>query len=76
LALDRPLSLQLESKFDEELGCGRKVVNHDADVLHPLDRHVLDGNESRLATTPGAGKDALQQKSRPRAPLRAHRYWP
>jgi hypothetical protein len=47
-ALDRPLSLQLESKFDEELGCGREVVNHDADVLHPFDRHVLYGNESRF----------------------------
>ncbi len=47
-ALDRPLSLQLESKFDEEPGCGREVVNHDADVLHPLDRHVLYGNDSRF----------------------------
>jgi hypothetical protein len=43
-----PFSPQLESKFDEELGCGREVVNHDADVLHPLDRHVLYGNESRF----------------------------
>jgi hypothetical protein len=47
-ALDRPLALQLESEFDEELGCGREVVNHDADVLHPLDRHLLDGKESRF----------------------------
>lgn len=44
--LDRPVSLQLESKFDEEPGCSREVVHHDADVLHPLDRHVLYGNES------------------------------
>jgi hypothetical protein len=29
-ALDRPLSLQLESKFDEELGCGSEVVNMSA----------------------------------------------
>jgi hypothetical protein len=41
-ALDRPLALQLESEFDEELSCGREVVNHDADVLHPLESHVLD----------------------------------
>ena len=47
-ALDRHLALQLESEFDEELGCGREVVNHDADVLHPLDRHVLDGKDSRF----------------------------
>ena len=44
-ALDRPLAQQLESELDEELGCGREVVDHDADVLHPLERHVLDGNE-------------------------------
>ena len=25
--LDRPLSLQLESKFDEEPGCGREVAS-------------------------------------------------
>ena len=48
-ALDRPLALQLESELDEELGCGREVVNHDADVVHPLDRHVLDGKEFRKA---------------------------
>jgi hypothetical protein len=37
---------QLESELDEELGCGREVVNYNADVVHPLDRHVLDGKES------------------------------
>jgi hypothetical protein len=35
-ALDRPLALQLESEFDEELGRGREVVNDDPDVLQPL----------------------------------------
>jgi hypothetical protein len=35
--------LHLESELDEELSRGCEVVNHDADVLHPLDRHVLDG---------------------------------
>ena len=39
------LALQLESELDEELRRGREVVDHDADVLHPLDRHVLDGKE-------------------------------
>jgi hypothetical protein len=47
-ALDRPLALQLESELDEELGCGREVINHDADVVHALDRHVLDARESRF----------------------------
>ncbi len=55
-ALDRPLTLQLESEFDEELDCGREVVNHDADVVHPSDRHVLDGTESRLEPRRRAGK--------------------
>jgi hypothetical protein len=46
-ALDLPLALQLESEFDENLGCGREVVNHDADVVHPLDRHVRAGMSLR-----------------------------
>jgi hypothetical protein len=33
--------MQLESELGEEFDCGREVVNHDADVLHPLDRHVF-----------------------------------
>ncbi len=32
------------AEFDEELGCGREVVDHDADVLHAFDRHALDVN--------------------------------
>ena len=36
---------QLESELDEELSRGSEVVDHDADVVHPLDRHVLDGKE-------------------------------
>src|SRR5207245_2606990 len=60
-AFDRPLALQLESEFDEELGCGREVVNHDADVLHPLDRHVLDGKESRFEP-----RRQAPEKTRPR----------
>jgi hypothetical protein len=47
-ALDRPLALQLESELDEELGRGREVVNDDAHVLSPLDRHVLDGRDATL----------------------------
>ena len=43
-ALDRPLALQLESELDEERRRGREVVDHDAHVLHALDRHALDGS--------------------------------
>jgi hypothetical protein len=39
-----PSPLQHESELDEELSrC--EVVNHDADVVQPLDGHVLDGKE-------------------------------
>lgn len=44
----QPLSLRLESKFDKEIGCGHEVVNHDADVLHPPDRHVFLADEARF----------------------------
>jgi len=37
------LALQLESELGEELGCGREVVDNDADVVHPLESHVFDG---------------------------------
>jgi hypothetical protein len=37
---DGPLALKRESELDEELSRGCEVVNHDADVLHPLDSHV------------------------------------
>lgn len=47
-ALDRPLALQLESELDEKLSRGREVVNDDAHVVHPVDRHVLDGKDATL----------------------------
>jgi len=52
-ALDRPLALQLESEFDEERRRGREVVDHDAHVVHALDRHVLDGSDT---TAPAAAR--------------------
>ena len=48
---DGRLALQHESELDEELGRRREVVNHDADVVHPLDRHAFDGNQ------PDSGRD-------------------
>jgi hypothetical protein len=39
IALDLPLALPLESELDEERRRGRQVVDHDAHVLHALDRH-------------------------------------
>jgi hypothetical protein len=40
--LDHRLALQLESEFDEERRRGVEVVDHDAHVVHALDRHALD----------------------------------
>jgi len=37
---DGPLALKHESELDEELSRGCEVVNHDADVFHPLDSYV------------------------------------
>ena len=82
-ALDRRLTLQLESEFDEELGCGREVVNHDADVVHPFDRHVLNGKEPRFEPRRQAPESPdpvfISTTARPTSPrpaLRADRYSP
>ncbi len=40
-ALDRPLALQLEPELDEERRRAREVVDHDAHVVHALDRHAF-----------------------------------
>ena len=61
-ALDQPLVLQLESNLDEELSRGREVVNHDADVIHPLDSHVLDGGGTTApATASSSGVNASRR---------------
>src|SRR5436309_12029676 len=54
-ALDRPLALQLESELDEERRRGREVVDHDAHVLHALDRHALDGSDTTAPATTSLG---------------------
>jgi hypothetical protein len=46
IAFGRPFTLQLESELDEECRRGRQVVDHDAHVLHALDRHALDGSDA------------------------------
>jgi hypothetical protein len=53
---DSPVALRLESELDEELNCGCEVVNPDADVLHPLESHVLDSKE------PDSGRGARRRK--------------
>ena len=39
-SLDWHLALQLHAKFDKERNSSLKVVDNDADVVHPLKRHV------------------------------------
>jgi hypothetical protein len=46
LALDGSLAYLLEAEIDEERRRGREVVNDDAHVVHPLNRHVLDCREA------------------------------
>jgi hypothetical protein len=43
-APDLPLALQLEAELDEERRRRREVVDHDAHVLHALDRHELEAS--------------------------------
>ena len=38
-SFDRRLSLQLHTKFDKERDGSLEVVDNDADVVHPLNRH-------------------------------------
>jgi hypothetical protein len=45
IAIDRSLSQHCESELDEKRRRGREVVDHDAHVLHALDRHALDGSD-------------------------------
>src|SRR3954467_9793843 len=45
---DGPLALRLESELDEEFDRSCEVVDHDANVVHPLDSHVaLEGRQAR-----------------------------
>jgi hypothetical protein len=44
------LALQLESELDEEHLRRPEVVDHDAHVVHALDRHALDGQRHTRAS--------------------------
>jgi hypothetical protein len=47
------VAARLEPERDEELDRGREVVDHDADVVHPLDRHVFDAKQATSAARLG-----------------------
>jgi hypothetical protein len=40
LSLDCRLALQLQTKFDKECSSSLKVVDNNADVVNPLNRHI------------------------------------
>ena len=51
-SLDRRLALQLHAKFDEERDGSLEVVDDDADVVHPLNRHGGSPSSSRGPSWP------------------------
>ena len=59
------LALQLESELDEERRRGREVVDHDAHVLHALDRHALDGSDTTAPLRRPSVADGLVGTRRP-----------
>jgi hypothetical protein len=48
-SLDWRLALQLHTKFDKERNGSLKVVDDDADVVHPQQRHVPEHRRSTMA---------------------------
>jgi hypothetical protein len=44
-SLDCRLALQFHTKYDTERGTRLEVVDRDTDVVHPLDRRVLERND-------------------------------
>ena len=49
---DCRLALELQTKFEKECSSSLEVVDNDADVVHPLDRHVIERRvETRFVVT-------------------------
>jgi hypothetical protein len=51
-SLDRRLALQLHTKFDKERDSSLEVVDDDAHVVHPLNRHGGSPSSSRGLSWP------------------------
>jgi hypothetical protein len=41
VSFDQGSPFEVEPKFGEELDCGIDILNHDSDVVHPLDSHIM-----------------------------------
>ncbi len=62
LSLDCRLALQLQTKFDEERDSSLEVVDNDADVVQPLDRHIPEYRvQSAFTPSPRACNRTLVQ---------------
>ena len=48
-SLDCRLAFKFRTEFEEEGGSSFKVVDNDADVVHPLDRHPTQSSPSTTA---------------------------
>ena len=53
LSLDWRLALQLHAEFDEERHGRLQVVDHDADVVHPLRKEEIQNEPTNLVMTSG-----------------------
>jgi hypothetical protein len=62
VAFDRRLSPQLESELNEERHRVGEVVDDYAHVVHPLNRHVLDGRQATERI--GHMADVVQRNAR------------
>src|SRR5437667_11883428 len=60
-ALDQAFALQLESKLDKERCGGGEVVDHDAHVIHALDRHAFNGRPHPEPTSRSPSSELYQQ---------------
>ena len=49
-ALDGCLALQFQAQFDEERDRSREILDHNAGVIHPVDRHATQCRGPRALT--------------------------
>jgi hypothetical protein len=61
--LDYSLAFQLQTKFKEKNNSSLKVVDDDADIVHPLDRHRTNVDQSlRNIQSKGIGTEVAQME--------------
>nr|WP_251041416.1 hypothetical protein [Arthrobacter sp. ISL-30] len=60
--LDCCLALQFQAQFDEERDSSLEILDHNADVIHPVDRHATQCRGPRIPAVDEqrAGPEQLQ----------------